>query len=408
MIRSSRSMAARKSSRTARRSGLVSALRQEVRFFERAQSNRSPLNAARLDEGWSGLAVACKAVGLDGLAWSCLERAADSVGRLPLKGLISGRWGPVWARVLVEEGDSVAAGPPTRAKPSSDEIAAAARTVASTVEFDLVRGLSGLLRLATQEGKTALVDATIDALEAQVQPCAGGLAWWTAPQSLPEHVRVRAPEGCVDVGLAHGAAGVLGALVAARPFASDGRKVDRLIEGSTRFLVAMDAYGSNSGLFPSFVARDRPIAHAQPAWCYGALGVGTVLLTTASRLADDSLARAAENILMRAARSSPEHLLDDIGLCHGVAGAALIFRRAYLRNGGEGLARAAAYYAFALRRALERPRSPEEPFGLLSGRVGAILTLLELEGLDLTAWSDVFLVDRPVREMAAPRARYGD
>jgi hypothetical protein len=78
-----------------------------------------------------------------------------------------------------------------------------------TRDYDLISGLVGFGVYALERGEVgaALASAVVTGLE---QYMARG--WLTAPELLPAHQRVAAPDGYVNLGLAHGIPGVVSVL----------------------------------------------------------------------------------------------------------------------------------------------------------------------------------------------------
>src|SRR5579884_2228052 len=79
-------------------------------------------------------------------------------------------------------------------------------------DYDLIRGLVGFGVYALERGGEVgakLVDRVLDRLAGLAQPRHGGLAWLTPAELLPPHQRERAPHGYWNLGLAHGAPGVV-------------------------------------------------------------------------------------------------------------------------------------------------------------------------------------------------------
>ena len=78
-----------------------------------------------------------------------------------------------------------------------------------TRDYDLISGLVGFGVYAIERGDAGapLARAVLDGLDAYA-----ARGWLTAPELLPAHQRVSAPEGYVNLGLAHGIPGVVAVL----------------------------------------------------------------------------------------------------------------------------------------------------------------------------------------------------
>jgi hypothetical protein len=191
------------------------------------------------------------------------------------------------------------------------------------------------------------------------------------------------PNGGVDLGVAHGMAGLLPLLARAWALGVGGPAVRALLDNAVRWLTAR-LIGSPTGTtIPSFIARDIEPEPARTAWCYGDPGVAIALLLAARDAAEPGWERTGTDLAISAARRPPELTrVTDAGVCHGTAGLAHLFNRLYQMTGEAELAAAAGFWMErtleACARALTADGGPA-PWngpGLLEGAAGVALVLL--------------------------------
>ncbi|MEA2194199.1 MAG: lantibiotic biosynthesis protein, partial [Solirubrobacteraceae bacterium] len=263
-------------------------------------------------------------------------------------------------------------------------------------EHDLVSGAAGIGALALELGADPradeLLEAVVRTLAASAEPRDGGLAWATPPQ------RADAELGRFDLGVAHGAAGVVGVLAGALATERPPPRTRELLEGAIAFLLAQRLPGApREGCLPYAVGGARDREPARLAWCYGDASAAVALLLAARALGAAAIARAARELAARAAaRPATTAGVVDAGLCHGAAGLAQLFGRLWQLTDEEHCATAGrAWLARTL--ALHEPASagrsvggfaamvtPQEGgaqerrpvAGLLTGAAGVALALL--------------------------------
>jgi hypothetical protein len=180
-----------------------------------------------------------------------------------------------------------------------------------TGDFDLVGGAAGIAIYFLAREHDDGVDRAVAAIEAACTRDASG-AWW------------RSPDGRVDCGLAHGAAGV--AAVLAKIAARGHERAAALRDDAVRWLLAQRLADDR---FPGFAGAGP----SRTAWCYGEPGIALALWHAGHR--DDPVLRAwlaREPVGIR-----------DACLCHGAAGLAHVANRLYHATGDD------AYRAFARR-----------------------------------------------------------
>lgn len=288
--------------------------------------------------------------------------------------------------------------------------------------YDLISGLAGIAVPVLQRisgGKASpssepLARGILEQLERLARPMPTGVAWYTPPALLPAWQREIAPDGYINLGLAHGIPGVVAIL--ARYIAA-GVEVERarsLLEGAVTYL--RSAAAPNAGnRYPAWLTtqhdeqpQDQREPTARVAWCYGDLGVAVAVMSAAIATGRDdwrSFAFALAHGM--AARSFESSQVIDTGLCHGAAGVAHLFNRLFQATGDADLAQAAdTWYArtLAMRRTdeiagfprgrlINRTRIWDAGADLLTGVSGIGLALHAAISPVEPAWDQLMLAD---------------
>lgn len=300
-----------------------------------------------------------------------LELLASAVSRLEhgLAGpaLWGGLAGIAWVNAHIErefvtaEPDPATAGPPIEPDDEDEEEAGPAldRLLIERVrnnppgEYDLISGLAGigvlgLERLHAGTGAD-LVDAVVDELARRVMIDEPGLTLLTPPGLLPPWQRKIAPDGYLNLGVAHGVPGVICFLAQACAAGRMTEKVAPLLEGLVAWTVAhRDRNARRGGGFTGWVLPGQPRPEHEgfrSAWCYGGLGVGAALVL-AGRVAGNSdwLSEGIAICLAEAEVPVERSGVIDAGLCHGAAGNAHVFNRLFQTTGEERFRDAALRY----------------------------------------------------------------
>jgi lantibiotic modifying enzyme len=226
-------------------------------------------------------------------------------------------------------------------------------------DYDLIIGLVGLgvYALDRLPGATArrCVEEIVARLAELAERQGSGLTWFTAPERLPEHQRVHHPNGYYNLGLAHGAPGVIGFLA---DTCAAGVAVERarpLLDGAVAWLLTQRQPEAVGSTFAWALAAGDPPTDCRSAWCYGDPGAATTLLLAAQTVGDASWERAARDIALRSARRARDKAgVVDAGLCHGGAGLAHVLNRQYHLTGEPELLAVARHW-FEATLAMRKP-----------------------------------------------------
>lgn len=233
--------------------------------------------------------------------------------------------------------------------------------------FDLVYGLSGIACYAVdhpdRDQGRRLIRAVIDRLEELAVRERGGLTWRSPREKLSvERQAFCPPEGYTDLGVAHGIAGVVGALSRVCASGFETLRARRLLDGAVEWLFHSKRRASPGSTFPSFSWSEES---SRSAWCYGDPGIASVLLLAALATGEAAWKKEALAIARRdCLRPLAETQVADAELCHGAAGLGHLYNRMYQATGEDGFAQAA-------RRWMERALSMRRP----SASAGGFLNL---------------------------------
>lgn len=296
-------------------------------------------------------------------ALESLDRSTNALAeRQMLPALYSGFLSVGWVVTHLTrdlfEGDSALA----------EEVDDALRHLLSNVEdrltFELIYGLAGygtyLVERLPDPGAAALLGRILDLLEASRD--ASGV-WHSDPGWMSPWQREQMPQGCYNLGVAHGIPGVIGFLAAAHREGLGDPRLTSFADDAVQWTLARK-WEEPSSLFPAFIPVGGEPYPTRTAWCYGDLGVAAMLLSAAQSFGRDDWKREALDIARTAARRSREDTkVRDAGLCHGSTGIAHLFNRIAQASGDDELRDAADRW---YRIALDMRRPGEGLAGLLS------------------------------------------
>jgi lantibiotic biosynthesis protein len=268
-------------------------------------------------------------------------------------------------------------------------------------EYDLFYGLIGLSSLIVRHLPEAAV--LPDALSYLVQLAAlrraDGLVvpgWWV--EHDPDPI-MPTPGGHANLGMAHGAAGLLAVLALS---SSRGIEVPGQREAIESIFDLFDQWrqdGPHGPWWPQWLTREdlhsgRP---SQPApgrisWCYGAPGITRAQQLAALALDDSERQARAERDLAANLTEIQFQQITDPGLCHGTAG---IFQTAW-RAARDARSPEIAAQLPEVATWLTRPSAgaPDDT-GLLTGKTGLALALetLHRDSPPRSGWDECLLIN---------------
>ncbi|RAY15421.1 lanthionine synthetase [Actinomadura craniellae] len=201
--------------------------------------------------------------------------------------------------------------------------------------------------------------------------------WWVPHDPDPA---LPTPGGHANLGMAHGAAGILALLALA---ARDGHAVEGQDEAIRRLIGWFETWRQDSPdgpWWPQWLTRSmlrtgRPTQQApgRPSWCYGSTGIVRALQLAALATGDTARQRTAEQALPALLTGRNLARISEAGLCHGMAGLYQTVSRVALDSTDPALHRRLPELAAALAHHDEQSELSDE--GLLTGRAGVRLAL---------------------------------
>jgi hypothetical protein len=256
-----------------------------------------------------------------------------------------------------------------------------------------------------------MVEAVLERLELAAERTAEGVAWFKPPEALLPWQRERLSRGVYDLGMAHGAAGVIALLARVVDAGVAAGRAGELLDDAVRWLRARELPEGSPSRYSSRVAPGEAPGPSRLAWCYGDPGVGVALLAAARARRNAEWEAHARGVLRTAALREPDASgVVDAPFCHGASGVAHLFHRAWRATGDDALRDAAVRW---LRITLDW-RPPEGagtrsrfPFrvvgdgfatwsdrpGVLEGIAGVGMVLLAVLSPEPPAWDRIFLAD---------------
>ena len=375
---------------------------------------------ASLSTGAAGLAVCHAALARAGhdrragdLACARLDEAVDALGSARMvPSLFAGFTGIAWAaelvdRLLDEEDEDRNDGIDHALAGWVD------RYEGDDLPYDLIHGLTGLGAYALtrwpRPGAVRCLAGVVDQLARRARQDEAGTYWWTSPTLLPGPRKQQHPEGGVDVGVAHGIAGVIPLLARVQALELCNETVGPLLDGAVRWLSAHVADTPSGPVLPAFLPTgSRWSGPARTAWCYGSPGVSAALLLAALDARRSAWYELAVSLGLEAVgRPLEETGVTDAGFCHGSAGVAHLFNRLSQLTGMREFEDAARLWFERTLQACAVPLGdgtspaaataavPWRGAGVLEGAAGVALALLAACTDDEPVWDRMFLVTSP-------------
>jgi hypothetical protein len=297
------------------------------------------------------------------------------------------------ARVLSEHVDRIARQRVADATGFLDSGAAGSFRV-----HDLFFGLAGLgsVLLRTDPGGEALAGILRHLVRITWPRTIGGMevpGWWACDD--PD-TTVRTPGGHVNLGMAHGGAGILALMSLCSRYGITVDGQHDAIWSLALWYASWRRESPHGPWWPQWLTladlRDgtpgRP-GGWRPSWCYGAAGIGRALQLAAIAVGDGAEQAASEQALAACLEPAQLARLTEPGLCHGLAGLYVTALRA--AHDARSTDIAARLPAAAV--LLAGHAGAAEGDGLLTGSAGARLALESARnGTPRSGWDACLLI----------------
>ena len=392
---------------------------------QRGNGSRSHAVGWGLTQGWAGIAVLfehadrCRpGEGWEDEARAALGRAAAAAAASPSAlppGLATGWAGIAFASAFLAR-DGQRYGRWRRELLPFVERAALALAGSVTrggdswpfAEFDEISGLAGMAAALSQEGPGRALAAVADALVAGTLRGGSGPPWPTAREQIrDEGLLARYPGGLVNLGMAHGLAGVVAALALAVRVGVAGPDGEAALGVVAGWLAGQVGWVDGKPVLPSFRSLgegDGPMLPGRTAWCYGPPGAARALALAGSALGRPELAELGTELLL-ASLDQPAEVswLNSATFCHGLAGVLHIAARMAEASTDRRLVGVVPQLCARLVDAFEpdsllgfRTRDSDgrrvDSPALLDGAAGVALVLLSLAHEPAPGWDRAFLL----------------
>jgi len=216
--------------------------------------------------------------------------------------------------------------------------------------FEVIKGLSGPLSYLLTFNNNAhiedVVDQIIDVLVKRSCDISilnhKVLGWHYYPSAIEKEFMTEIPEnGVVNYGLSHGMAGPLVVLSMAY---NKGVRKEGLIEAIKKLISEyMEAhyYINDIAYWPSRITFEQYVglesrykSQTQMSWCYGSIAILRSLYISGVLISDNKTEQFALKELLKIAEMNlSDYMLNQIIVCHGLAGTAAIVNAMYLDTG---------------------------------------------------------------------------
>jgi lantibiotic modifying enzyme len=207
-----------------------------------------------------------------------------------------------------------------------------------------------------------------------------------------------------NLGLAHGIPAIIIFLSKANTKGIMKEKTERLAREFVSFILSnRNECDRDISIFPNFVT-DHPAhqdRYSRLAWCYGDPGVCMGLLYYSETFKDVNVLTFAKNAFIKASgrkQDSEPHPISDPFICHGSAGLAHMFNRAYCQLELGELREASLRWVKETMNFLDDPdymagvKRQEERLDILNGVAGTSIVLSGLIMKDAPSWDKYFLL----------------
>ncbi|MFK7750121.1 MAG: lanthionine synthetase LanC family protein [Kordia sp.] len=204
----------------------------------------------------------------------------------------------------------------------------AAQKELSVRNYEYLTGFSGILKylLSKESTDSALLSKFIDEVHDQVFALENPISFFES-----EDERHKFPS--VNLGVSHGVYGFVAILNTFCAKQINPEKCKAILQLIINFTFEHKKdFVTNGKFFPNRIGKNvKENRRSRLAWCYGDLGILTVLYSSGEVLKDANLkAEVVQMLLNTTLRKDMDmSMMNDIWLCHGTVGAAHIFQRLY-------------------------------------------------------------------------------
>jgi lantibiotic modifying enzyme len=137
-----------------------------------------------------------------------------------------------------------------------------------------------------------------------------------------------------NFGLAHGIPSIVWFLCKCYELNIEREKCKKMTYGAINWMLRQKMDCNSVSIFPSAIAISGEKRHSRMGWCYGDLGVASVIWQAGKAFGNIEWSNEALKVMKMACnrKDFKENGIFDAGLCHGTAGIAHIFNRFYFET----------------------------------------------------------------------------
>ncbi|WP_430408716.1 lanthionine synthetase C family protein [Kordia sp.] len=272
--------------------------------------------------------------------------------------------------------------------------------------YEFLNGFSGIVMylLNKKSTDTSRLSSLVDIVHTEIFKLAN-------PISFFERSDVQHKFPSINLGVSHGVYGFIAVLNKLYAKGINCVKCEAIIRLVIHFTFSHQKdYITHGTYFPNRIGKGiTESAYSRLAWCYGDLGMLTVLLNTSIVLKDTKLQKVILKLLLNTThrKDMETTMMNDVWLCHGTSGAAHIFQRLYQKTTINDFKFAADYWYLKTLEQLDRG-SPQikqnhtrlgsyarkDMTGFLNGYAGlglSLLSALQTDDMDMD-WDEMILM----------------
>ena len=217
-------------------------------------------------------------------------------------------------------------------------------------DYDLINGLAGLALYCLERSESPIAKHSLEIIVEHLSELAvrsqDVVAWFHHVNLFVNNKqRETYPNGYYNLGLAHGAAGVIALLGRIHACGIAQEQTGWLAERAARWLLQQRLPAGFRSWFPGLIDGNKVPVDCRLAWCHGDAGIAAGLLTVARCVGSNVLADEALAVARHAAMREPATAgVEDCCFCHGSSGLAHTFNRIYHATGDELFADASRFW----------------------------------------------------------------
>jgi len=206
--------------------------------------------------------------------------------------------------------------------------------------YDLIQGVVGIgVYFLERYAENKVTKNTLERIFYHIVNLAeidtNGARWYVSPNFIDSRALKNYPDGRYDFGVAHGIPAVIAMIARLIENQVLSREQLTFFHNSLTWFFTQKNNNNEKSMFPTFISPgNKSRNQSRIAWCYGDMGISTVLYQSGNCVGDKALMTFAEELADKCmARPYDETGIVDAGLCHGSSGVAHMFSRLFHSTG---------------------------------------------------------------------------